>query len=128
MDEPGFKASGEVFFSKLPPGLRQVVPHLARRSIKKQLYGHGIGRHSRDEIYALGCRDVVALADILGEQDYLMGAQPSAVDATGYAFLATLLWVPVASPLKEAAQKYANLEAYCQRMKARYFSSTPART
>jgi Glutathione S-transferase, C-terminal domain len=57
-----------------------------------------------------------------------MGAQQSSLDATAYAFIVNLLWVPLASPLLDEAKKHANLEAYCQRMKARYFSSTPERT
>jgi len=47
---------------------------------------------------------------------------PSSIDAAVYAFLANILWVPVNSPLKRHATALPNLEAYCQRMKARYYS------
>ena len=92
------------------------------------MHGHGMGRHGRDEIYAIGCQDIRAAAQWLGERPYFMGDAPTSVDATTYAFLANVLWVPLPSPLLDEAQKHANLEAYCQRMKARYFSSTPARS
>ena len=36
--------------------------------------------------------------------------------------LANLLWVPIDLPIRRQAQKLPNLEAYCQRMKARYFA------
>ena len=81
-----------------------------------------MGRHSRDEIYAMGNGDIAAIANVLGERDFLMGDKPSSIDAVGYAFLANLLWAPVASPLKDEAMKHANLQAYCQRMKARYYA------
>lgn len=121
VDDAGFKVSSRIFFSHMPPGLRQLVPQLARRGMKQQMHGHGMGRHSRDEIYALGCRDIAALAALLGDQAYFMGAEPSSLDATAYAFVANLIWIPIESPLREQAKQFANLEAYCQRMKARYY-------
>jgi glutathione S-transferase len=87
----------------------------------KELNGHGMGRHSREEIYALGCRDLTALADFLGDKPYLMGEQPCSLDAVAYGFLANLLWVPLESALKHHAQTYPHLERYCQRMKSRYY-------
>jgi len=123
VDEAGFTVSGQIFFSHMPPLLKQVVPLFARRAMKKQLYGHGMGRHSPEEIYALGCRDIVALSEFLGDKPYFMGAEASSLDAIAYAFVANLLWVPIASPLRAHAQKLPNLEAYCQRMKARYYAA-----
>jgi glutathione S-transferase len=123
VDDAGFGMTREAFFSKMPTPLKQIVPHVARHSVRRQMHGHGMGRHSRDEIYAIGCRDIAALAQILGDQPYFMGEQPSSLDATAYAFIANVLWVPMASPLLDEAKKHANLEAYCQRMKARYFST-----
>ena len=124
VEDAGFKASSEAFFDGMPALLKLLVPKLARRGMIKELHGHGMGRHSRDEIYALGCRDIAALAQLLGAEDYFMGAQPSSVDAAAYASIANLLWVPLESPLRDEARKHANLEAYCQRMKARYFPLT----
>jgi glutathione S-transferase len=51
----------------------------------------------------------------------MMGASPTTLDATAYAFLANLLWAPVDSPLKRHAAARPTLEAYYQRMKARYY-------
>lgn len=128
IEDEGFAATRQVFFDGIPPLLKLIVPLIARRAMRRELHGHGMGRHSREEIYAIGCQDVRALAAILGDQAYFMGSEPSSIDATAYAFLANLLWVPLASPLLDEAKRHANLEAYCQRMKARYFSSTPARS
>jgi len=122
IEDQGFAATRKVFFDGMPPPLKQLVPHLARRAIRQELYGHGMGRHSREEIYAIGCQDIRALAQLLGDQPYFMGDNPTSLDATAYAFIANLLNSPVASPLTDEAKKHANLDAYCQRMKARYFT------
>lgn len=121
MDEAGFSRAREAFFAKLPAPLKLVLPHLARRGIRGELRGHGMGRHAREEIYAIGCRDLSALADFLGDKPYFMGRQPTSLDASAYGFLANVLWVPVESPLKAHARQRPNLEAYCRRMKERYY-------
>ena len=123
IEDAGFAKVSEAAFSRLKFPLRQIIPPLARRGLRKQLHAQGTGRHSREEIYAIGFKDVTALAELLGEQAFFLGDEPAAIDATGYAFLANLLWVPLDLPIRAHAQKFANLEAYCQRMKARYFSN-----
>lgn len=124
----GWVLTRPAFFGGLPPVLRDIVPALARRGVRKELWGHGIGRHSQDEIYAIGKADLTALAEFLGDKPYFMGEQPTSLDATAYAFLANVLWVPLETPLKAHAQKYPQLEAYCQRMQARYFPDGRARS
>lgn len=124
MEEVGWEHSRAAFFGKMPAPLKWFVPTMARHGLKKQLWGHGMGRHSRNEIYAIGCADLTALADFLGDKVFFMGAQPTSVDAAVYATLANILWPPLDSPLKQHALKYPNFEAYCQRMKARYYPET----
>ena len=111
----------QAFFGALPAPLRLLVPPLARRSLRAQLRGHGMGRHTPTEIMAIGCSDLDAVADFLADKPFLMGAQPRTVDASAYAFLANILWAPVDSALRRHARTRPTLEAYCQRMKARCF-------
>jgi glutathione S-transferase len=122
IEPDGWQLTRPAFFAGLPVPLSWVIPPMARRNMAKQLHGHGMGRHSSAEIHALGCRDITALANFLGDKPYLMGAQPSSLDAVTYGFLANLLWVPLESALKQQAQKYPQLERYCQRMKSRYYA------
>ena len=82
-----------------------------------------MGRHTREEIYAIGKADLSALANFLGVKPYFLGDRPASLDATGYAFIANVLWVPGESPLKHHAAGYPQLEAYCRRMQARYYES-----
>jgi glutathione S-transferase len=106
----------------MPVPLKWFVPSLARRGLIKELHGHGMGRHTPEEIYAIGKRDISALADFLGNKPYMMGNEPCSLDASAYAFFANLVWVPVDSPLKQHAEKYPQLKVYCERMRGRYYS------
>jgi glutathione S-transferase len=122
IDDDGWAKTRKAFFGALPVPLRWILPPLARRGLRAEMRGHGMGRHSADEIHAIGCRDVDALADWLGDNPYLLGDQPRSIDASAHAFLANLLWAPVESPIRRHAQARPALEAYCQRMKARYYA------
>ncbi len=123
MDEAGWQKTREAFFGNMPAPLKWFVPLLGRRGLKKEMHGHGIGRHSAEEIYAIGKRDVTAIAEFLGNKTFFMGDNPTSIDATAYAFLANLLWAPVESPISRHVKQYPQIEAYCQRMKARYYAS-----
>jgi glutathione S-transferase len=121
VDEAGWRHTRKAFFGALPPPLRWLLPPLARRGLKGQLRGHGMGRHSPAQIHAIACRDVDAVSELLGDQPFMLGDKPHGIDATAYAFLANLLWAPIDSPVQRHARARPNLEAYCLRMKARYF-------
>jgi len=121
-DAAGWAKTREAFFGALPVALRWLLPPLARRGLLAELRGHGMGRHSVAEIHAIGRRDITAIADFLADKPFMLGAQPTSLDATAYAFLANLLWAPVNSPLLQHAQGRPSLQAYCLRMKARYFT------
>jgi len=121
IDERGWPLTQQAFFGALPAPLRWIVPPLARRSLAQQLHAQGIGRHQPDEIYRIGTADIAALSQLLGDGPYFLGAQPTSVDAAGYAFLANILDVPLEVPLRQAVRDHANLPAYCARMRARYY-------
>jgi glutathione S-transferase len=119
IDGDGWAFTAPVFFGALPPGVRHVVPALVRRKIRRDLVGQGMGRHSRDEIVARAVADIGVLAAALGDDPFYAGAEPGAIDATAYAFLANIAWVPVETPVKAAVLAQPHLLQYCERMKAR---------
>jgi glutathione S-transferase len=121
IEPEGWEKSRQIFFDKLPPPAKWFVPSLARRGLIKALHRQGMGRHSRDEINAIGKRDITALAHFLGDKPYFMGDRPCSLDATAHAFIANIIWPPVESALKQHARQYPQFEAYCERMRSRYY-------
>lgn len=117
----GWAMTRPAFFGTLPRPLRAIVPLVARRGIRAELQGHGMGRHAPEQIHALGVADVDALAVLLDGQEFFLGAQVSSVDAIAAAFLANILMVPLETPIKSATAGHANLAAYCRRMAGQYF-------
>jgi glutathione S-transferase len=121
-DDAGWAKTRVAFFGMLKPPLKWLLPPLARRGLRSEMKGHGMGRHAPEQIHAIGCRDIDAVADFLADKPFMLGEQPRSLDACAHAFLANLLWAPVDSPQQRHAKSRPNLEAYCQRMKARYYA------
>lgn len=122
VEPQGWALTRPAFFGKMPAPLRWFVPLLARRGMRQQLHGHGMGRHSAAAIASIGQRDITAVAEFLGDKPYFMGDAPCSLDACVYAFMANILWAPLDHPLQRHARQYPQLQAYCERMKARYWA------
>jgi glutathione S-transferase len=120
-NEENFAKGPANFFRRVPAPMRPIVTAMVRRDIRKRLHGQGLGRHSRAEIAALGTRSIIAMADYLGEKPYFMGAEPSGVDATMFAFTAGVLCPLFETPLRQAAEQRDNLRRYAERMMARFY-------
>ncbi len=121
VEEGNWRIFRPIVLGGISPLLRPVIALLARRGVRKQLSGHGMGAHSRDEIYAIGAGDLKAISEFLGDRDFLMGENPSSIDATAYGFLANIAYVPLESPLKAALISHPNLMAYIERLRTRYY-------
>lgn len=109
-------------FDPLPPSKRQIIADSQRESVRQRLDGQGMGRHSAKEIYHLGGRYLTAIEAQLGDQPFMLGTQPSALDATAYGFLANLIDTPFDNPLNQQASATPRFVAYVMRMTERYFS------
>jgi len=91
-----------------------------KQRVKQYLNGHGMGRHSKDEIYDIAFRDLEAASGILGDKLFIMGDKPTLVDAAAFGCLANVVWHDTKSPLNAMiTEHFKNLEEYCQRMKER---------
>lgn len=124
-DDTHWRMFRQAYFEGLPPIISNVLPTMVRRQLFKDLNSQGLGRHSREEIYNLGIQDLQAVSDVLGDRPFLMGEQPTSLDATGYGFMLTLLDVPLNSPLSHYARTLENIQAYCDRMTERYWPDVP---
>lgn len=122
VDAAGWKTTRAAFFRELSAPLRLIIPHMARRSMRKQMQGQGLGRHTVEEIHGMAVADVTALADYLGEKPFFLGDRPTSIDATVHAHIANIIVPPIDSPAKRHALGFPNLEAYCRRMKEAYYA------
>ena len=111
----------EVLAADKPAEEQDRVLSSFREYMRTQLQGHGMGRHSPQEIYRLGQADLAAIADFLADKQFFMGETPTTVDTTVDAYVANILFAPIESPLKEYGLTRPNLVAYCNRMRARFY-------
>lgn len=121
-NDANFNKGPRTFFKVVPAPIRPFIIPIIRRKVRSALRAQGIGRHTPAEIVALGCRSVDAVGDYLGSKPFFMGAQPTGVDATVFAFIAGMLCPQFESPIRDAAERYQNLRQYVGRMTARYFA------
>jgi glutathione S-transferase len=124
MEPANWEITKEVFFKDLPPILKAIVPNIARNDTRKKLECHGMGKHSTDEIYAIGIADLLALSDFLSDKLFFFGDEPTSLDASAYGILANILGSPFDSPVKDRAHQLTNIVAYRDRMRDRYYSAT----
>lgn len=123
-DDRTFAEATSELFRGVPGPARWMLARLVRRRILRDLWGQGIGRHSREEVAKLGGDDLDALAGILGEKPYIMGEQPCSLDASAAAFLSVLLRVPLDNELAARAREHKNLVTYEARMAERCYPSS----
>lgn len=120
-EDDNFDKGPRSFFKSVPAPIRPFVVAMVRRQVRASLRGQGTGRHTREEIAALGCRSIDAIAAFLGEKPYFLGDEPKGADATLFAFVASALCPAFISPMRDAAARHDNLRRYVGRMTARYY-------
>jgi glutathione S-transferase len=121
MIDDNFAMGPAHFFNLLAPDAREAARAEARRNVAANLHGQGLGRHSHEEIVALGRRSVGALSALLGNKAFLMGPAPSAADATAFGMIAALLAPLFTSQLRQFGESLPNLVRYRDRMMAEYY-------
>ncbi|PHR55069.1 MAG: glutathione S-transferase [Robiginitomaculum sp.] len=111
----------DAFFGAIPKFIRGFVTKKIRKTQIDFLDAQGIGRHTQDEIFALGVSDVKAFEGALGDKDYLFGDNPSEYDATAYGFLANLITKPFITPVSDYIENSKPLMAYLERIEMKAF-------
>ncbi|XP_045188690.2 failed axon connections homolog [Mercenaria mercenaria] len=121
----------EMFGDNLEP-VKTVIPYrgfklwltvtLLRRALGKQTWGHGIGRHTKDEVWDIAVRDMNALSNYLGTKKFLMGDEPSEVDCSVFGMIAQIYWhMPGSKHQVYLKENLQNLVDYIYRMKDRFW-------
>ncbi|KAK2844167.1 hypothetical protein Q5P01_010826 [Channa striata] len=102
--------------------LKWLLSHLNGGMVRREMYGHGIGRFSKEEVYALMEKDMRTLATLLGDKKYFMGSKISTLDATVFGHLAQAMWtLPGTRPEQLIKGELINLAMFCERMRRRFW-------
>src|SRR5262252_5640381 len=101
VNDANFERGPKAFFKRAPAIVRPMIEGMVRKSVRKTLYRHGLGRHSEAEQVAMAGRCIDALAQILGENRYFLGGVPCGADATAFAFIAGALTPHFDSPVRD---------------------------
>ncbi|XP_031574776.1 failed axon connections homolog [Actinia tenebrosa] len=105
-------------FPTASPWMKKLIAFGGQRRVKSYLHGHGIGRHTKDEIYSIACRDLASISAMLDNAPFLLGDKPTLVDTAAFGLLANIVWHDTESPLSAMIRKdFQNIEGYCQRIK-----------
>ncbi|RDD41082.1 Failed axon connections-like protein [Trichoplax sp. H2] len=91
--------------------------------VKKNLYGHGIGRHTPQEIRHIARGDLAALSALLKDKSFFLGDQPTTIDACVFSFTANIIYGlrPGSWPNEMIKSEFPNLVAFTNRMKENYW-------
>lgn len=96
---------------------------LSQRKVRSGLDQHGLGRHTKDEIYAITSKDLQALSGLLGDKPYLFGESVSTVDVIAFSLVAQITQSGLDSPLSTLIDaECKNLVEHFERMKSEYWS------
>jgi glutathione S-transferase len=121
----GFQHLKKMF--DLPAPLLPIVAPLVRRGIRKHLFERGIGRHTPEEVAAMGKKDIDALAAWLGDRQwFITDERPTKADASAFGLLAVSIRSPLPTPVCTYARTKPNLVAFVDRAMARFFSESAA--
>lgn len=116
IDPEGFKVIRENFEGMFPLKTGGIALKLIQRSLKKQAVAQGLGRHSQEDIYKLGVKEIKVLSEVLGESAYFFEEKFTHYDASFYSFFATIFKQPISSPMKTALLESENLCRYIKRI------------
>ncbi len=121
-NDENFNRGPRIFFQAAPALIRPFIIRSIRKQVAKGIKSHGLGRHSDAEIHTLAGRAITALADILGDNEYLMGDKICGADATVFAFIDSISCTHFNSPVIAMVEGHKNLAAYCDRLRVKWFS------
>ena len=65
----------KAMFDGMPTEQAEAIFAVLQENAKKEMYGHGIGRHTQSDIYAFGKGDLDAISNYLGTKRYFFGEE-----------------------------------------------------
>ena len=119
--DANFDKGPRQFFLKAPAPIRPLVRAMVRRLVSKALHAQGLGRHTDAERLALAKGNIDAIAEILGDNRYLLGERPCGADATLFSFMLGALCPIFESEMRCHIETRPNIMAYVTRMKSEFY-------
>ena len=104
------------FFGNMPPLIGPLIATLARRQMRQTYRLHGLGRHTREQQMGFARRDLQAIANIVDEEQYIVGNRLTVFDFSVASLLAGLLDNKPATWMTTLAAQYPALTAYAERV------------
>ncbi len=111
-----------MLLTSVPAEECELIVEELRKNILTQMYGHGMGRHSSEEIYQIITADFQALSNFLADKFFFMGDKPTTLDATAYAYIGTCIKPPFRSPIVDYVLQLENLCQHYERMNQQFYS------
>ncbi|XP_053400803.1 failed axon connections-like [Mercenaria mercenaria] len=114
----------DYFSTDQPMEVRKQILGKLQEWVGKRAHGHGIGRHSTGEIQQIGCDDIQAISDFLGNKKYMMGDTPTVVDCSVFGVLSQVVYVPMGYPMRKyILENCSNIIDLFDRLKNTYWTN-----
>lgn len=110
------------FFMGLPDKIREEVISQRLEVIRRRFNGMDISKFSDDEKWSYADNSIASIANYLAEKAYMMGDNPTGIDASVFGFMSALATDFFDTPLVALVAKHPNITDYLARMEARYFA------
>ena len=85
----------KAMFDGMPTEQAEAIFAVLQENAKKEMHGHGIGRHTQSDIYAFGKGDLDAISNYLGTKRYFFGEELTSVDVAIVPVVANLILTPI---------------------------------
>lgn len=111
VDEAGWAQTKAIFFSEVPDEEAEAV----HENVKAVSQNNDVWHHSQEEREQLLRADLQAVADILGNTPYIMGDNPTYVDAVAFPMIANLYGSLIRTWTTAIVAEFPTLVAYFDR-------------
>ena len=120
--DANWRAVKSVYFASMPPVIKQIMPEILRRSVKRSAFGQGVARHSVGDNERIFSDDMLALSCLMSKSGpYFHGSELTEVDCTVYAFLSGIIGAKIPNPLGEKWHTYPRFVEYVKHVGSHLF-------
>ena len=125
LTDENWPATREVGFGKMQEPWKSDISAKARKRIGEDMHLHGIARHTPAEVQHIGTLDLEALENVIGRKPFVLGDQPSDVDATAFGIVVQFIVPPLVCAMSDYARRSPVLCHYVGHILERWFPEYP---